>query len=162
MHHYRVTKYNPDHRDATGAYVRDDWTSFGDIGRAFHGITLSRDEYLRVESAYVGVAMTFLEEDRSPDLHVVGLEIRGDKPTAPTEGSVVSRQDLVKVCRSILREKFWCRLESGSRYLHFGWDYYMYVGVVSDCMQAVAKAKSLGLFVESFDSPYMESEERNA
>jgi hypothetical protein len=30
---YRVTKYDPTRRDARGAYTREEWTSFGDIGQ---------------------------------------------------------------------------------------------------------------------------------
>jgi hypothetical protein len=33
MIEYRVTKYDPAHRDSTGVYFRDEWTSVSDIGR---------------------------------------------------------------------------------------------------------------------------------
>jgi hypothetical protein len=160
MHYFRVTKYDPAFRTAAGAYAKDEWTSFSDVGRSFCGLTLSREEYLRVESAYVEAAASFLAEDQAPELRVVGLEIRGDHPSAPVEGSLVAQGDLAAVCRSILRGEFWCKLEADGRFVHFGWDYYMYLGVTRPCERAISKAKSLGLFVEDFASPYLDDEEK--
>ncbi len=30
---WRVTKYNPTFRDENGTYIKDEWTSFSDIGK---------------------------------------------------------------------------------------------------------------------------------
>jgi len=38
---YRITKYNPMNRDANGAYLLNEWTSFSDIGKTFDGKTLT-------------------------------------------------------------------------------------------------------------------------
>ena len=159
MHRFRVTKYDPAFRTAAGAYAKDDWTSFSDVGRSFLGVTLNREEYLRVESAYVEAAVAFMTEDRARQLRVVGLEIRGDHHRAPVEGSFVSAGDLAAICQSILRGAFWCKLEADDRFVHFGRDYYMYLGVLHRCEGAISKAKSLGLFVEDYVSPYLEHEE---
>jgi len=156
MHRFRVSKYDPALRTVSGVYGKDEWTSFSDVGRSFSGTTLSREEYLRVESAYVEAAAAFLAEDRAPELRVVGLEIRGDRPTAPVEGSHVARGAFAGVCQSILRDEFWCKLEADGRFVHFGWDFYMYVGVLNPCERAIVRAKSLGLFVETFESPYID------
>ncbi len=159
MNRYRVTKYNPALRTAAGAYLKDEWTSFSDVGRSFDGLILSQDEYLRVESAYVEAASAFLAEDRAPGLRVVGLEIRDDRPSAPVEGSVITQADFPSVCRSVLRREFWCKLEADDRFVHFGWDYYMYVGVVNPCERSILRAEALGLFVEDFESPYLLADE---
>lgn len=45
VNEYRVTKYNSRSRTSAGAYTRDEWISFGDIGRSFGGVELTRDEY---------------------------------------------------------------------------------------------------------------------
>jgi hypothetical protein len=58
------------------------------------------------------------------------------------------------VLRALLREEYWCKLESDSAYIHVGYDYYMYVGVPAECREAVAEATRLGLFVEPMQSPY--------
>jgi len=39
-----VTKYNPRFRKSSGAYTRDEWTSFADIGHSFGGVELCRLE----------------------------------------------------------------------------------------------------------------------
>ncbi len=157
MHQYRVTKHNPQFRDAGGVYIREDWTSFSDIGSSFGGVIFREDEYLRVESAYVAVAMCFLDEDGAPMLRAWGVENRVRSTVALTEGSLVPRSDLPTVCRLILREEFWCRLEAGGRFLHFGYDYYMYVGVKKECACSIETAHEMGLFVEKFPSPYYEA-----
>lgn len=155
MHRYRVTKYDPAFRTDAGAYSREEWTSFSDVGRSFCSVALSQEEYLRVESAYVEAAASFLAEDQAPELRVFGLEIRGDRPSAPIEGALVARANLAAVCRSVLRGEIWCKLEADGRFVHFGWDYYMYIGVMRPCEDAISRARSLGLFVEEFESPYL-------
>ena len=159
MHQFRVTKYDPAFRDAAGAYTQHDWTSFSDIGRLFGGVTLSDVEYLRVESAYIETAMKFFREDNAPALRVVGIENSIRSGNAPTEGLLLSVEDLANVCRSVLRDEFWCRFEAGGRFLHFGYDYYMYVGVKNDCASAIRAAQEMGLFVERFASPYSQADQ---
>lgn len=159
MHRFRVTKYDPSLRAETGAYTKNEWTSFSDVGRQFDGETLSEAEYLRVESAYVEAARAFLGEDGASEFRVVGLEIRGDRPNPPIEGSLVPVHQVESIARSVLRNEFWCKLEADGQFLHFGWDYYMYVGVVSPCERAIQQATDLGLFVEEYDSPYLSEEE---
>ena len=74
MFEYRVTKYDPAFRNAQGAYSGDDWTSISDIGKTFAGEILTRDEYQRVEDAYITVALAFIREAGIPMLTVTGLE----------------------------------------------------------------------------------------
>jgi hypothetical protein len=161
MYQYRVTKYDPAYRNAAGAYTRQDWTSFRHVGRSFDGVPLTREEYLRVESAYIESAVAFLTEDQAPELRVTALENQQGCPAAPTEGATVKREDFPSLCRSVLREEFWCRLEAEGRFVHFGWDYYMYVGVLGPCEKAVMTAQALGLFVEECDSPHHPEDEEN-
>jgi hypothetical protein len=48
QHRYRVTKYDPENRDAEGNYLIDEWTSFSDVGRTFSGKELTEQEYFQV------------------------------------------------------------------------------------------------------------------
>jgi len=58
--------------------------------------------------------------------------------------------------RMCLREAIWCKLEAEGRfYIHFGWDYYMYIGSDKSSADAIQLATSDGLFVEDFISPYL-------
>lgn len=156
MKEYRVTKYAPHLRDSRGHYLSDDWTSVTQIGRSFGGIVLTEQEYKRVEHAYVNVALAFLSEGGLTALKVDGLENSRGKPLTLSEGTVLSIEQLRDVIGLILREEFWCRLQGDDGFLHFGWDYYMYIGVPHRCNAAERQASDLGLYVEEFVSPYHE------
>jgi hypothetical protein len=47
-----------------------------------------------------------------------------------------------------------CRLQADHGFVHFRWDYYMYLGVPRPCPVAERTASELGLYVEEFASPY--------
>jgi hypothetical protein len=51
-------------------------------------------------------------------------------------------------------------LEGGEGFIHFGWDYYMYIGVPHPCPTARVRAADLGLYIEEFASPYVEGENK--
>lgn len=156
MIEYRVTKYDPALRDARGAYIADEWTSMADIGREFGGVVLTDDEYRRVEQAYINSAVAFLQEGGLNSLTVKGLENHKEHALEFGEGSVLSLEQAGDIIRRILREEFWCRLECRGGFAHFGWDYYMYIGVPHRCPEAEHLAEGLGLYPEKFTSPYKE------
>ncbi len=157
MPQYRVTKYNPQYRDLSGAYQRADWTSISDVGRNFECGQLTQESYQAIEDAYIEVALAFLTESGCNGLQVTALENAQNTPSAPGEGSTLSLQEIAPVLRGLLRERFWCRLEASEVFVHIGYDYYMYVGVPTTCPAAQATAESRGLFVEEFASPYASS-----
>jgi len=157
MIEYRVTKYDPALRDAHGAYIADEWILFKDIGRTFGGVVLTEGEYLRVEQAYIKSAIAFLREGGINSLTVEGIENHEGLELEFGEGSVLSLERVGDVIRQILREEFWCRLECQGGFVHFGWDYYMYIGVPHRCPGAELLAEGLGLYPEEFSSPYKKS-----
>ena len=158
---YRVTKYNPALRDHSGAYTKVDWVSFTQIGQTFSGVVLTADEYERVEEAYVQAALSFLRESGLSSMRVTGLENHRVQPLGFRNGSVLPLERIGEIIRRILREEFWCRLEGSNAFIHFGWDYYMYIGVPHPCPTARAGAAKLGLYVEEFASPYAEEESKS-
>jgi hypothetical protein len=152
---FRVTKYDPRFRDPSGAYTRDDWIAVSDIGKSFGGVTLTAGEYERVENAYVSAVVAMLAEAGVDQLTVCGLEQHGDLRAPFGENAVVPIARVADIARSVLREEYWCRLESPKAFVHFGYDYYMYVGVPEVPSRALAQAHERGLFVEEFKSPYL-------
>lgn len=150
---YRVTKYDPALRDASGAYRKEEWTSFADIGRSFGGEVLTDEAYRRVEDAYVDALLAFWVEEGRPTLVARAVEDEASG-LALREGSPVDEADLAPLIRAVLREEVWCRLESETFFLHFGWDYYAYVGLSSPCVASCALATASGLFVETMVSPH--------
>ena len=152
MNQLRITKYDPSLRDSTGAFMGPDWTSHSDIGGSFGGRVLTEQEYLRVESAYVASAIALLSADGVTSLRVHDLERGG----SIREGQEIGLDSVDALFRSVLRDEFWCRFESADgAFVHFGYDYYMYVGVGSLSPLALSDAAGLGLFVEPFTSPYL-------
>jgi hypothetical protein len=154
VNEYRVTKYNPRFRTSSGAYTRDEWISFDDIGRSFDGAELTRDEYQRVEDAYVATAVGFLREAGVRQLVVRGLENSDRLPLPLGEGGALTVEQIPDMLRRLLRAEFWCRLEAADAFIHVGYDYYMYVGVPHPCPAARRQAEDRGLYVEEFVSPY--------
>ena len=158
--HYRITKYDPQYRDENGRYTQNEWTSFNDVGKAYGSSVFSEEEYRKVENAYVSSALAFLNESdvrklsqidvQNPNsLQITGIDLR--------EGNICEVEAAENLFRAVLREQFWCKFEWQSEaYVHFGWDYYMYVAVPRDCPKSIVYAEGQGLFVEPFISPYQE------
>ena len=158
QYQYRVTKYDPELRATSSVYPPDDWTSRSDIGKPFRGGILTEERYLSTEQAYLRAASAFLAEAKILQLKIVGLENRGEKLHAPSKNSTVKSEDIPILLRSLLREEFWCKLECPSSFIHVGYDYYMYIGVPHACTDASILAQRLGLFVETFQSPFAEND----
>jgi len=166
-YNWRITKYNPALRDSAGAYQVDEWTSFADIGSEFMGDILTHDNYRQWEDTYVASALALLRETGLNSLTVRELETRGkgipvvfdDIPTLsapPVDGAALTPEVLDTTMRMCLRESLWCKLEAAGRfYIHFGWDYYMYIGSDNPCPNAIQQTSSVGLFVDDFASPYL-------
>lgn len=145
---YRVTKYDPKLRDIHGRFLVNEWTSFSDIGTSVTEI-----DYEATEKAYIETALAMLEETDCKGLFVVKLESTGNEPDI-REGDYLELQKLETAFRCVLREEAWCRFENLSHFVHFGYDFYMYVGTPEICSQAIEFAKYSGLYVEDFRSPY--------
>jgi hypothetical protein len=158
VNEYRVTKYNPAFRDQSGAYTKVEWTLFRQIGQTFSGVLLTSDEYERVEETYIQAALSFLRESGLLSMRIAGLENPRKQLLDFQNDSVLPLDRIGEIIRRILREEFWCRLEGSDSFIHFGWDYYMYIGVPHPCPTARARAAELGLYVEEFASPYVEDE----
>jgi hypothetical protein len=173
MYGWRITKYNPAFRDERGAYLYDEWISVSEIGESFGGEVLTFEEYRKIENAYVLTTLRFLTEAGLSSLKVTSLEkqnlprvekwLLADIPIAPSrveEGMSASDEELGNICRLVLREAIWCRLESEAGfYIHFGWDYYMYVGSPVPSEESVLYGREQGLFIEVMPSPYISSAE---
>jgi hypothetical protein len=158
MYQYRITKYDPQFRDASGAYKLDDWTSISDIGRTFNNIELTAECYVTVENSYVEAALAFLTEAGVTSLAIKSLENhrRHNCPAVSlTEGHSCTLLEIADIIRLNLREIIWCKLVGDGCFLHFGYDYYMYVGVPAICTASIEFAERRRLFVEPSESPYL-------
>lgn len=158
MLQFRVTKYDPSSRNADGGYAGCEWTSISDVGSCFNGKTLTREEYERVELSYIRTALSFLKEAGIASMEISGLECDEAAEVSIHEGDVVSLERIGKILSQALREELWLRLEGRESFIHVGYDFYMYIGVPDRCPEAERLARMLGLFVDPFDSPYVNQE----
>jgi len=156
---YRVTKYDPRHRDQEGRYTVDEWIMFSQIGKVFNGKQFTIDDYQRTENAYVDTALSYLTEAEALPVCVRQLEDPHGEAAkiGVADRDLLDRERVVEMMRLALRARAWCRLVSSNAFVHFGYDYYMYIGVTVDCCESRALAVSRGLFVEDFRSPYHEN-----
>lgn len=164
---WRITKYNSAYRDENGSYIADEWTSFSDIGKNFESGKLTFDDYIKIEDAYIQAITYFMDCLGIETLQITDLEI-GAKPSGNqfyspemmhvldslSDGKKVAKEQVGIIVRLVLRENIWCKLAAESMYVHFGYDYYMYIGSKKPCDGAVNKIEQSGLFVEPFVSPY--------
>ncbi|MGN0590451.1 hypothetical protein, partial [Ruminococcus sp.] len=124
---YRITKYNPFNR-VDGVYIADEWTSISDIGKVLGGTMLSRDAYLKTELAYIDCCVELIKYAQVSKLSIKQAEYYKENLRFPT--SIFSVQDIRQVITACLREQCWLKLVSKDFFIHFGYDYYMYIGTV--------------------------------
>ncbi len=164
MECWRITKYDPRFRDKSGRYLRDEWTGAAQIGEAYAGKILTSDEYLRVESLYVAAVLHLWKAAGAPSLQIQALELStsgfGLPPQSddlldvgfgdwrPVNGEVVPPAVFETLVRWCLRELGWCQLGADEFYVHWSYDFYVYVET-GDATSADREAiASTGLFVE--------------
>ncbi|TGA99779.1 hypothetical protein E4665_02170 [Sporolactobacillus shoreae] len=156
MYSWRITKYDPAKRNQDGSYAdAKEWTSYSDIGKS-----VSEDEYLRTEENYLNAIKAFAEELAITEVSLSALDGNSTEDAINLFkiwlGKKISLKDAVKLARLVLREDLWCKMEVPDYFfVHFGYDYYMYIGAYKDCPAARKKTEASGLFVESFASPYL-------
>jgi hypothetical protein len=172
MKEYRITKYNPIFRNKEGQYLKDEWTDVSDVGKIINGRKVTEDDYLTIEKAYIESVLKMLEISNLDHVRIVGLwpEDITDRFTAekdrwyfesrfesfdPYEDRLVKLDELHLVLKLMFRGIISCRLEVYDQfYVHFGYDYYMYVGGKEITEAALTEISGSSLFVESHGSPY--------
>lgn len=173
MYKYRISKYNPIFRDEEGRYKKNEWTSFTDIGTTYNNCEFLIDEYINVENAYVQAINSFISCLKIPSIVVINLENKQGilEPgkysdnyskrmvslySSVKEDDIIEISDVEYLSRLILREHLWCKLEYSSiLYVHFGYDYYLYIGSLKKCDDPIERITKSGLFIEEFESPYL-------
>lgn len=174
MKEYQVTKYDPKNRDESGVYLhKDEWIYAGQLGETFKGKVFTVKEYLTAEARYIRAAKRFFRASGLSHLRATNVNMDDDDPfSGYLEGHVIlheedlkgltlcedqkiSMRDLESVVKLNLREFGGCRLQvEGKFFIHFGWDFYMYIGTTVDSQKEIEETECDGLFVETCPSPY--------
>lgn len=158
---YRITKYNPDSRDEKGSYKVDEWTSISDIGKEFNGLKFTYEDYISTEDKYVASIKEFCDYFNIETFEIKNLEFYdsdlwdkyslGLKETYERLRSKksVSKSEIDKLARLILREYVWCDLENKENGIHFGYDYYMYFDNGTEIPEELKiKIEKIGLYTK--------------
>ena len=153
MKSYRVSKYNPRLR-VDNKYLIDEWTSYTDIGKTFSKKTFTLAEYETVEQNYIDCIIEIVLTSLTKEFKICSLEKHAHIKWKNNQILTLDLlQDFIRDC---LREKCWAKLENQNLFVHFGYDYYVYIGtrleygLVKDIVQ---KHK---LYAEQFSSPYLD------
>jgi hypothetical protein len=161
LNSWRITKYNPVKRDADGSYLdHEEWTCFSEVGTK-----VSMEEYQKQEEKYLDAISVFITEMGLNRVYVNALEQWSDgvRDQNTNEflskiwiGKAVTVQEVRELAKLTLRNAVWCKLGFKKQFfVHFGYDYYMYIGASEECANAKEVVKETGLFIEDFQSPYL-------
>lgn len=161
MNSWRITKYNPVKRDADGSYLDlEEWICFSEVGTK-----VSMEEYQITEEKYLDAISVFITEMGLNRVYVTALEQWSDEVRNQNAneflskiwiGKAVTAQEVRELAKFTLRNAIWCKLGFKEQFfVHFGYDYYMYIGASEGCLKAKEVVKETGLFIEDFKSPYL-------
>ena len=152
MHQYRISKYNPMYR-IDGAYTRAEWTSIADVGKTYDGDVFTLADYEHVEQCHIAFLCALAARENAFPLRIEGLE--SSQSEIPwTDNQLITANELPNLVRDVLREECWCRLAAPDFFIHFGYDYTMYVGCSHTTEAITALATSHALYAEPMTSPY--------
>ena len=151
MNKFRVSKYNPKYRE-NGIYTKDEWTDYSDVGQVFENGILSLEEYLKTEEQYILCIISVLKKDGIIFLSIEDFEQYGY--TEWKDKTTVTIDELSSLIRDCLRNKCWCKLRNNETYLHFGYDYYVYISSGMSSKNMCTICRSYNLFCEELSSPY--------
>jgi hypothetical protein len=165
---YRITKYSPSMRDASGVYTdHHEWTCISEINTA----KLAVVDYLEMESKYCDTIQYLLKLHDIKQLTVKNIELPFGLPTSffsdrqyfhcsrfrpyIRNGSNCNLSMIEIITRLCLRDDIWCMLvDQYGTYLHYGQDYYTYFGTPIT-REINKKSIPPQIYVELYDSPYL-------
>ena len=122
----------------------DSWTSISDVGRMFHGREFTFDDYCKTEQAYIRFLTSLFEYLHAQKIKLVHLEVYDDYPPLPMydqdgvlrkwhnkifNNMSLTLEEIQYIVPLILRENAWGTVyhKRTKTYIHFGYDYYVYV-----------------------------------
>ena len=156
-----ITKYNSVNRNEHGEYIKNEWTSYSDIGKKFDGVIFTKEEYIKIENLYINAIRLLYEELTIDLIEVLNLKrihsnnIITDKNLLKIYNTVeVGNHDiklLSELVKLNLREYIHCDIlidKETNTIVRFGYDYYMYVNSDFNLDNVFDQINKMGLFVE--------------
>ncbi len=144
MFQYRISKYDPKHRDKNGAYTLDEWTSFSDVGEK-----VSMEEYLSIERNYLSFFNELCNKLDIKELEIYDIEVCGHNFDGKMKQANIEESSLI--LKDIIREKFWCKFVVHEKFLlQTGYDYYLLLCCELDFVIVSDIASRQNLYCEKY------------
>lgn len=144
MQYLRLTKYNPIFRNKAGHYKKEEWTFFAQVDTVVAGQKVTLAEYEQVESAYIDVICKLVT-----DAALGPYRVSDPEGEFYAEGDEVYLEQIPALMRAQLREAYWCRLTDPNGYfIYVGRDYYVYLGLPDEMIDAFDMASKRNLYLE--------------
>jgi len=120
---YQITKYDPQKKDEYGRYLdQTEWTDYNEEKNP----TYNFKDYLLTETAYIYAIYHFIKLNKEVFFQLSN-KVVNNKLTNNSKvfNSSIRLEYFVK---KILRENFGAKIRCKNMCVHFGWDYYMFIG----------------------------------
>ncbi|SRX75231.1 hypothetical protein [Aequorivita antarctica] len=159
-----IIKYNPAYRDKEGTYIKNEWTSYSEIGNSFDGEIFTLKKYLEVEEKYVEAFFMVKSFFHTKSIEIIHVFKHSEDLSASdfsddslfktykniNIGDVIYSEDVLSnIIILALREYFEVELlvdrRSRSEIL-FGFDYYMYLKTNIDVDLLLNEISEIGLY----------------
>lgn len=143
-----ISKYDPIYR-IDNTHVRDEWTSYHDIGKQFADGTLTKSQYKQVEGQYVGCILTMAKLCGVKTFRIRNLEIYHRNPKW-VENQMIGTDEAELFIRDCLKNYYWGRVVGRNFELKFGQDYYFYINSVLSRDEVEYAVAQHSLFIRDF------------
>ncbi|WP_206392428.1 hypothetical protein [Cytobacillus horneckiae] len=126
------------------------------------------EEYENVETAYIDTIMKFLEVNNIKSLRILNMTYIDKDPVLYDKGldnlqlkndQEVSVEHIRLISKMVLRGFIYCNFICTDFFVHFGDEYYMFIGTNNYQEEPLKFAEEQNLFVEEMVSPFYIQEE---
>lgn len=119
-------------------------------------MTLTREEYERVEKQYLFCVKEIFELSQQGFLRIESLEKY--KRVGWKNNQLIGLNDIIKFVRDCLRDRCWGRLAGENFYIHIGYDFYVYIGTNLNIEIVKSLVNKYHLFFKEMISPYLHND----
>ena len=107
---------------------------------------------MKTEQAYIDCCIELIEKAKISKLYIKQAEYYTEN--VRFSSSISNTHEIRQVITACLREQCWLKLTSEDFFIHFGYDYYMYIGSSLPSESVIETAMHHGLYCEQYTSPY--------
>lgn len=150
---YRTTKFDPAKRNELGHFPLDnkEWTDFEDYSDPNYNF----ENYMLTENAYIYTIYYFIQKNKAENFQLYKV-VKNCKITK-NSNLIKDRLFIEYICRDNLRvvTNNGCKIRSQNMCIHFGWDYYMFIGSNKKINKEIIEFGGIKIYIEPIDkSPY--------